>query len=89
MVTESDIEHIAELTDIGISKDEVPEFTRQFNAILKTFEILDTVEGESAPAGRVTNAFREDEPRPSLSLEEVLANAGSTEGGFIKAPRVM
>ena len=89
MITESDIEHIAELADIGISKDEVPEFTTQFNAILDYFEVLDTVEGESAPDAGAVNVFRDDEPRPGLSQEEVLANAGSTEDGFIKAPRVM
>lgn len=89
MITESDIEHIAELADIGISKDEVPEFTLQFNAILEYFEVLDAVEGEDAPAAGTTNVFREDEPRPSLPQEAVLANAGSTEDGFIKAPRVM
>lgn len=89
MVTESDIEHIAELADIGISKEEVPEFTTQFNAILDYFDILDAVEGEGAPATGITNVFREDEPRPSLSQEAALANASSTEDGFIKAPRVM
>ncbi|MDK2989282.1 MAG: aspartyl-tRNA(Asn)/glutamyl-tRNA(Gln) amidotransferase subunit [Methanoculleus sp.] len=89
MITESDIEHIAELADIGISKDEVPEFTTQFNAILDYFEVLDTVVGEGAPAAGITNIFRDDEPRPCLSQEETLANAGSTEDGFIKAPRVM
>lgn len=89
MITESDIEHIAELADIGISKDEVPEFTIQFNAILDYFEVLDTVQGEGAPAAGITNVFREDEPRPCLTQEEALANAGSTEDGFIKAPRVM
>ncbi|WP_332449644.1 Asp-tRNA(Asn)/Glu-tRNA(Gln) amidotransferase subunit GatC [Methanoculleus sp.] len=89
MVSERDIEHIAELADIGISKDEVPEFTTQFNAIIDYFEVLDTVEGESAPATVITNVFREDEPRPCLSQEEALVNAGSTENGFIRAPRVM
>ncbi len=89
MVTESDIEHIAELADIGISRDEVPEFTTQFNAILDYFEVLDTVKGESAPADGIRNVFRDDEPRPCLSQEEALANAGSTEDGFIRAPRVM
>ncbi len=86
MITESDIEHIAELADIGISRDEVPEFTKQFNAIVEYFEVLDTVEGESAPVVGITNVFREDEPpRPGFSQEEALANAGgSTENGFIK-----
>jgi len=89
MITESDIERIAELADIGISKDEVPEFTIQFNAILEYFEVLDTVEGEGAQDTRAVNVFRDDEPEASLSQEEVLTNAGSTEDGFIKAPRVM
>ena len=89
MITESDIEHIAELADIGISRDEVPEFTRQFNAIIEYFKVLDAVEDENAPDTRAVNVFRDDEPQPCLSQEEALANAGSTENGFIKAPRVM
>ncbi|HQN92226.1 MAG TPA: Asp-tRNA(Asn)/Glu-tRNA(Gln) amidotransferase subunit GatC [Methanoculleus sp.] len=89
MITEREIEHIAELADIGISKEEISEFTSQFNAILDYFEILDTVEGESAPESGMVNVFREDEPRPSLPQKKVLENAGSTENGFIKAPRVM
>ena len=89
MITERDIEHIAELADIGISKDEVPAFTTQFNAILDYFKVLDTVVDESTPAAGIFNVFREDEPRPSLSQQDALANAGSTEDGFIKAPRVM
>ena len=89
MITERDIEHIAELADIGISKEEISEFTSQFNAILEYFEVLDTLEGESAPESGTVNVFREDEPWPSLPQEKVLENAGSTENGFIKAPRVM
>lgn len=89
MITESDIEHISELADIGISKGEVPEFTHQFNAILEYLSIIESVEGEGAPAAGAANLFREDEPRPCLPQEAVLANAGSTENGFIKAPRVM
>lgn len=89
MITEKDIEHIAGLADIGISNDEVPEFTHQLNAILEYLGILDTVEDENTPASGTANVFREDEPRPSLPQEAVLANAGSTEDGFIKAPRVM
>ena len=81
MITESDIEHIAELADIGISRDEMPEFAHQFNAILEYFSIIENVEGEGAPITGAANAFREDEPRPCLPQEAVLANAGSTENG--------
>jgi aspartyl-tRNA(Asn)/glutamyl-tRNA(Gln) amidotransferase subunit C len=89
MVSETDIEHIAQLADIGIAKDEVPAFTSQFNAILDYFDILDAVQGEETLTAERANVFREDKVAPSLPQEAVLANAGSTEDGFIKAPRVM
>jgi aspartyl-tRNA(Asn)/glutamyl-tRNA(Gln) amidotransferase subunit C len=89
MVSENDVEHIAELADIGISRDELAEFTGQFNEILKYFDILDQVETGEPWEQELANIFREDEIEPSLSQEEVLANARETEDGFFRAPRVM
>lgn len=89
MVSDKDVEHIAQLADIGISKDDLREFTVQFNAILNYFDILDGVTGEEQGEESLCNVLREDDAAPSLSQEDVLENAGSTEDGFIKAPRVM
>jgi aspartyl-tRNA(Asn)/glutamyl-tRNA(Gln) amidotransferase subunit C len=89
MVTEQDVEHIADLADIGIEKGELATFTQQFNAILDYFDILDRVKGEGTPASDQFNVMREDTVAPSLSQDEVLKNAAASEDGFIKAPRVM
>lgn len=89
MVSEHDVEHIAELADIGISREELAEFTGQFNEILDYFDILDQVEAAVAFDQDLANVFREDEIEPSLSQEEVLSNARETEDGFFRAPRVM
>ncbi|MDD5142090.1 Asp-tRNA(Asn)/Glu-tRNA(Gln) amidotransferase subunit GatC [Methanoregula sp.] len=89
MVTEQDVQHIAELADVGIGKEELEDFTHQFNAILEYFDILDRVEGQGAAARDLYNVLREDEVEPSLPQEEVLRNAPAQEDGFIKAPRVM
>lgn len=89
MVSEHDVEHIAELADIGISREEVAEFTGQFNEILDYFDILDQVEAAVAWEQDLANIFREDEIEPSLTQEEVLSNARETEDGFFRAPRVM
>ncbi|RPI40178.1 MAG: Asp-tRNA(Asn)/Glu-tRNA(Gln) amidotransferase subunit GatC [Methanoregulaceae archaeon] len=89
MVTEQDVQHIAELADIGINKEELGTFTSQFNAILDYFDTLDTVKGDAAGKSELFNVLREDEVEPSLSQEEVLKNAPFKEDGFIKAPRVM
>jgi aspartyl-tRNA(Asn)/glutamyl-tRNA(Gln) amidotransferase subunit C len=89
MVSEKDVEHIAELADIGISSEELAEFTGQFNEILDYFDILDKVEMTGALEQDLSNIFREDEIEPSLTKEEVLANSQETEDGFFRAPRVM
>jgi aspartyl-tRNA(Asn)/glutamyl-tRNA(Gln) amidotransferase subunit C len=89
MVSENDVEHIAELADIGISREELAEFTGQFNEILDYFDILDQVEAAVAWEQDLANIFREDEIEPSLTQEEVLSNARETEDGFFRAPRVM
>jgi aspartyl-tRNA(Asn)/glutamyl-tRNA(Gln) amidotransferase subunit C len=89
MVSENDVEHIAELADIGISREEVAEFTGQFNEILDYFDILDQVEAAGAFEQDLANIFREDEIEPSLTQGEVLSNARETEDGFFRAPRVM
>ncbi|MHB8052439.1 MAG: Asp-tRNA(Asn)/Glu-tRNA(Gln) amidotransferase subunit GatC [Methanoregula sp.] len=89
MVTEHDVQHIAELADVGINKDELGTFTSQFNAILDYFDTLDTVKGNMAAKSELFNVLREDEVEPSLPQDDVLKNAPFKEDGFIKAPRVM
>ena len=89
MVTEHDVQHIAELADVGINKDELATFTHQFNAILDYFDTLDTVKGNAAVKSELFNVLREDGVEPSLPQEDVLRNAPAQEDGFIKAPRVM
>ncbi|HEX3002003.1 MAG TPA: Asp-tRNA(Asn)/Glu-tRNA(Gln) amidotransferase subunit GatC [Methanoregula sp.] len=89
MVTEKDVQHIAELADVGISGEELGNFTHQFNAILEYFDILDCVEGTEEVTRDLYNILREDEVEPSLPQGEILRNAPAQEDGFIKAPRVM
>ncbi len=89
MVSEHDVQHIAELADVGINKEELGLFTTQFNAILEYFDTLDTVKGNTAVQSDRFNVLREDEVEPSLPQDDVLKNAPYKEDGFIKAPRVM
>jgi aspartyl-tRNA(Asn)/glutamyl-tRNA(Gln) amidotransferase subunit C len=89
MVSEEEVLRIAELADIGISMEELPPFTRDFNAILEYFAVLDRVPGGEAWKAEIVNVLREDEVTPSLPQEEVLALADAAEDGYIRAPRVM
>ena len=89
MIEERDVEHIAMLADIGITKEELPEFTGQFNEILDYFDILDQVEMTGTWEHERANVLRDDEIEPSLPQDEVLANTMDAEDGFFRAPRVM
>ena len=89
MVLENDVEGIAKLADIHIKKEELGEFTSQFNHILEYFDILDTVSDGEEGVADLINVLREDVVTPSLSQESACANAHETEDGHIKAPRVM
>jgi len=89
MVTAEDIRKIAKLADVGIDESELSGFTKQCSGILEYFAILDTLDQDRPVTHERVNILREDEVKPSLSQEESLKNAGQTEKGFFKAPRVM
>jgi len=89
MVTEKEVEYIAELADIGIDTGELGTFTHQFNAILDYFDVLDKVLGDTTVTRDLSDVMREDVVKPSLPRDEVLRNAAAQEDGFIRAPRVM
>jgi aspartyl-tRNA(Asn)/glutamyl-tRNA(Gln) amidotransferase subunit C len=89
VVTQKDVVQIANLADVGIRQEELEEFTARFNTILEYFDILDQV--KEGTGGKVSsfNVFREDVVEKTLPLDEVVGNAGASEDGYIKAPRVM
>lgn len=89
MVTENDVLHIAELADIGISSAEIGEFTKQFNAILEYFDILDMLEIKEELERPLVNIFREDEVESSLTQEEAIRNSHNPEDGYVRAPKVV
>jgi aspartyl-tRNA(Asn)/glutamyl-tRNA(Gln) amidotransferase subunit C len=89
-ITREQVLHVAKLAQLGLSEDEVERFAEQLSAILEavgTIAELDLtdVEPTSHPLD-LANVFGEDEPEPSLSLEEALANAPDPEDGSFGVP---
>ncbi|MBA2615730.1 MAG: Asp-tRNA(Asn)/Glu-tRNA(Gln) amidotransferase subunit GatC [Actinobacteria bacterium] len=91
-ITREDVLHVARLARLEIPADQVEEVQGQLSAILeavgKVSELdLSDVEPTSHPLD-VVNAWAEDEPRPSLSREEALANAPDPSEGAFRVPAV-
>ncbi len=92
-ISREDVEHIAFLARLGLSDGEKQTFQEQLSGILeymKTLTELDT--SEIPPTAQViplTNVMRDDVVRPSLTREQVLANAPEREGDFLRVPPVL
>jgi len=92
-ITKHDVEHVAELARLRFTEGELEVFTGQMNTILSYFDTLqqlDTAGVEAAThAVNRSNAFRDDQIRPSLSGEEALKNAPAHERSCFKVPRII
>jgi aspartyl-tRNA(Asn)/glutamyl-tRNA(Gln) amidotransferase subunit C len=89
-ITRDEVLHVARLARLELTDDEIDRFTDQLSAILeavaKVSELdLSDVEPTAHPLDLV-NVWAEDAPRPSLPVDEALANAPDRHDGFFKVP---
>lgn len=81
------VQHIAKLANLTISKEEEEKFEKQLSDVLEYVKKLDEVNTDNViPTSQVTgleNVVREDTTSPSLSQKEALKNTRSTQNGFI------
>ena len=94
-LTVADVERVAALAQLELTADEKVLFTRQLADILHYAEQIQALDTRDVPATahvRPSEASdRADEPRPSLPVEDALANApdGAPDAGLFRVPRVM
>jgi len=93
-LTTADVERIAALAHIELTDEEKQLFTRQLADILHYAEQIQAIDTSGVPAtAQVTEGQHErtDEPKPSLTVEEALANApdGAPDAGLFRVPRVI
>lgn len=92
-IKKGDIEHLAKLSKLNLSDDEIEKYRASMEEIVEfanTINELDT-NGitESAFATNTYNVFRKDEIKESLSREELLKNAPSSNGEAYSLPSMM
>lgn len=92
-IDRKDVEHVAELARLGLTPEEGELYTAQLKRILGYVEKLselDTVGVEptthAAPSER---SMREDRVAESLTQEQALSNAPSSEKGCFKVPKII
>ena len=89
-ISREEVLHVARLAYLELSEEEVTRFQEQLSAILdavsKVTELdLSDVPPTSHPL-EIANAWREDEPRPCLPLDDVFANAPDRDEDYFRSP---
>ena len=89
----ADVEHVAALARLGLSEDEKERLSQQLSSILDHISVLNQLETDHIPPTaqviEVANVLRDDDIRPSLPREAILANAPRSVDGFFAVQAVL
>ena len=93
LISDAQVEHVAQLARLALSAEEKQRFTEQLNAILCYMEQLNEVPTAGVePTTHVldlVNVMRDDTVCQSLSADAALANAPETAQHFFVVPRIV
>jgi aspartyl-tRNA(Asn)/glutamyl-tRNA(Gln) amidotransferase subunit C len=89
-ISREQVLHVASLAHLDLTDEEVERLGEQLNAILEAVSKVSELELADVPPTShpldLVNIWRDDEPRPSLSLDEVFANAPEREDDHFRVP---
>jgi len=93
LIDEQQVRHVAKLARLKLTDEQVRKYTGQLAAILEYVQKLgelntDDVE-PTAHAVPIRNIFRQDQARPGIGADNVLANAPHRDGSFFAVPPVL
>jgi aspartyl-tRNA(Asn)/glutamyl-tRNA(Gln) amidotransferase subunit C len=92
-ISPEEVDHVAELARLGLSPEERERMRDQLSVILGYVAMLNELDTSAVPPAAqvipLANVTRPDVVRPSLSVEQVLANAPARFGDYFRVPPVL
>jgi len=92
-ISRDEAAHLARLARLDLAPDELDHLAGQLDAIAGWVARVSEVAADDIPptshALPMTNVFRDDELRPSLTTEAALAAAPEAEDGRFRVPRIL
>lgn len=92
-LSSAQVEHVAQLAQLALSDGEKELFRQQLSSILEYAERLQQLDTDAIPPTSTVlpleNVMRDDEVRPSLPLEDILANAPVVDEDCFQVPVVL
>lgn len=91
-LSKDEVRHVAMLARIGLEPGDEDFYADQLSGILDQIDRLQQLDTEDIPPTAqvvaIASRLRDDEPRPSLTQEEALANAPAAVDGFFRVPSI-
>jgi aspartyl-tRNA(Asn)/glutamyl-tRNA(Gln) amidotransferase subunit C len=92
-ITRAEVSHLARLARLALTEDELEHFAEQLDVILTSVARVSEIAADDIPPTShsvpLTNVFRPDVVKPSLTAEEALAMAPAAEDGRFRVPRML
>ena len=92
-ITSADIDKIANLAKLDLSKAEREKFASQLSDIVSYIEKLNQLNTDDvtplAHVNNLANVFREDKARPSMEKQDVFKNSPQHDDDFFLVPKVI
>jgi len=89
-ISRDEVLHVARLARLALTDDEVDRLTGELAAILDAVGVVAELDLADVPPTShpldVVNVWDADEPRESLGLDDVFANAPAREGDLFRVP---
>jgi aspartyl-tRNA(Asn)/glutamyl-tRNA(Gln) amidotransferase subunit C len=89
-ISRDEVLHVARLARLELTEEEVTRFQEQLSAIIDAISKVSELDLSDVPPTahplEIANTWAEDEPRPSLPLDEVFANAPDRDDDYFKVP---
>ena len=92
-ITREEVAHLAVLARLALTEQELDHYAEQLDVILTSVARVSEVAGQDVPptshAIPLQNVFREDVVAPSLTSEQALSGAPSSEDERFRVPRIL
>jgi len=89
-ISKDEVLHVARLARLALTDEEIERLTGELGAILDAVGIVAELDLADVPPTShpldLVNVWDEDEPRESLALDDVFANAPDRDGDLFRVP---
>ncbi|MEU9884829.1 Asp-tRNA(Asn)/Glu-tRNA(Gln) amidotransferase subunit GatC [Sphaerisporangium album] len=92
-ITRDEVAHLARLSRLALADAELDHYATQLDAIIGAVARVAEVATDDVPPSShalpLTNVYRPDETRPSLTPQQALAAAPAVEDDRFRVPRIL